>query len=193
MAQIFSPAAALLALALSVAPAWAAQPSDESEAALRQQVQQAVWPADIVTLSDQYLARYPRSAWSDACVGLRARAGQAMQALDNKEVRLYRSAFVAGAESTALHGEVRQAALGDKSAALRLAHMYLHGEQGVTSDLNRYAGWLQYATMLGNRDASYELAVHYRRQDQPVLASLYETRAIEMGYNPPRWLDHVRK
>jgi TPR repeat protein len=71
--------------------------------------------------------------------------------------------------------------------------MYLHGEQGVTSDLNRYAGWLQYATMLGNRDASYELAVHYRRQDQPVLASLYETRAIEMGYNPPRWLDHVRK
>jgi TPR repeat protein len=192
MAKILHPATALLALSLAVLPAWAAQP-DETEASLRAEVQQAVWPADIVALSSQYLARYPRTAWADTCVGLREQAGAAMRALGTKDVQLYRNAFLAVGESSATSTEARQAALGDQAAALRLAHIYLHGENGVASDLNRYVGWLQYATKLGNRDASYELAVHYRRQDMPVLASQYEARAIEMGYNPPRWLDHVRK
>lgn len=186
-------AAGLLALCLSAASAWGSQQGDETEAALRQRVQQAVWPADIVALSTEYLERHPRGTWAEACQSLRTRATEAMQALGTRDVQLYRSAFVAGSQSSTAQAEVRQAALGDKAAALRLAHLYLHGGPGVESDLNRYVGWLQYATNLGNRDASYELAVHYRRQDQPALASRYEARAIEMGFNPPRWLDHVRK
>lgn len=189
-AKILRTAAAVLALALAV-PAFALQPDEEGT--MRARVQQAVWPADIVLLSSQYLANYPRSAWAEICAGLRERAGAAMSALGTRDVQLYRSAFVSGSEANSSgSNDVRQAALGDQTAALRMAHMYLHGD-GVATDLNRYVGWLQYATKLGNRDASYELAVYYRRQDQPALASQYEARAVEMGFNPPRWLDHVRK
>lgn len=186
-------AAAFLALAIAASTACAAQPADDSEAVLRAKVQQAVWPADIVALSSHYLSRFPNGTWAEACNGLRERASAAVRALDNKDVQLFRSAFVAGSESDPGGRDVRQAALGDPAAALRLAHLYLDGENGVPTDVNRYVGWLQYASRLGNRDASYELAVHYRRQDQPVLASQYEARAIEMGYVPPRWLDHIRK
>ena len=64
---------------------------------------------------------------------------------------------------------------------------------GMPADPNRYEGWLQYAAMLGNDGASYELALHYRRIGQPVLASKYEARAAELGFVAPRALDHNRK
>jgi TPR repeat protein len=54
-------------------------------------------------------------------------------------------------------------------------------------------GWMQYAAALGNGIASYELAVYYRRQEQPVPAAQYETRARDLGYTPPSTLDNVRK
>jgi hypothetical protein len=47
--------------------------------------------------------------------------------------------------------------------------------------------------MLGDEKANYELALHYRREAQPVLAAQYEARAVELGFTPPRALDHVRK
>ncbi len=190
MAMIFRLAAALLALLALASPARA----DDPEAVLRERVQQAVWPADIVALSSQYLARYPRTAWADSCNGLRERATVAMRALDSKDVQLHRAAFVAAAtDLPQAAADLRQASLADAAAALRLAQLYQSGDKGVAPDLNRYVGWLQYATRLGSKEASYELAVHYRRQDQPVLASVYEARAVEMGFEPPRWLDHVRK
>jgi hypothetical protein len=52
---------------------------------------------------------------------------------------------------------------------------------------------MQYAAALGNGIASYELALHYRRVEQPLLAAQFEARARELGYTPPPSLDNSRK
>ena len=60
-------------------------------------------------------------------------------------------------------------------------------------EVGRYEGWMQYAAALGNGIASYELALHYRRVEQPLLAAQFESRARELGYTPPPSLDNSRK
>ena len=184
-------ASALLGLSLVLGTAHGASP--ESEGALRAELQQAVWPADIVRLADQYLNRYPNAGWSGSASALRERAGMTMVVLKRNDVRLYRSAFQAATDVAELQDDVRRAALGDIDAAVRLAHLHQRGEAGMAQDMNRYVGWLQYASMLGDDRASYELALHFRRESQPVLAAKYEARAVELGFTPPRDLDHFRK
>ncbi len=71
--------------------------------------------------------------------------------------------------------------------------MYRQGQDGVSTDPNRFEGWMQFASALGNGIASYELALYYRGQDQPLLAAQFESRARELGYTPPPTLDHYRK
>ena len=187
-------ASAVLGLSLVLGAAHAATPiASESEGALRQELQQAVWPADIVRLADQYLSRYPSAAWAGSASTLRERAGMTMVVLKRNDVRLYRSAFQPATDVAATQEDVRRAALGDIAAAVRLAHLHQRGDAGMTQDMNRYVGWLQYASMLGDDRASYELALHFRREAQPVLAAKYEARAVELGFTPPRDLDHVRK
>jgi TPR repeat protein len=187
-------AATLLGLGLAFGTAHAAAPtSPESEGALRQELQQAVWPADIVRLADQYLSRFPAGNWAGDASTLRERAGMTAVVLKRNDVRLYRSAFQSSAEDSGVREDLRRAALGDAAAAVRLARLYQNGEGGLPQDSNRYVGWLQYASMLGDDRASYELALHFRRESQPVLAAKYEARAIELGFVPPRTLDHFRK
>jgi TPR repeat protein len=187
-------AAALLGLGLALGTAHAAAPAGiEGEGALHQELQQAVWPADIVRLADQYLSRYPAGNWAGDANALRERAGMTAVVLKRNDVRLYRSAFQPAAEDTRLREDLRRAALGDAAAAVRLARLYQRGEGGLPQDMNRYVGWLQYASMLGDDRASYELALHFRRESQPVLAAKYEARAVELGFTPPRDLDHFRK
>lgn len=185
-------ASAVLGLGLVFGGA-AAAANPESEGALRQKLQQAVWPADIVRLADQYLSRYPSAAWAGSASALRERAGMTMVVLKRNDVRLYRSAFQPASDAGAIQDDVRRAALGDIAAAVRLAHLHQRGDAGMAQDMNRYVGWLQYASMLGDDRASYELALHFRREAQPVLAAKYEARAVELGFTPPRDLDHVRK
>lgn len=173
-----------LTLALLVAPAaWAQAP--DSEAALREQLQQATWPADIVAAADRYLQRYPQSPFAVQARQWRSQAEFGAHVLAERDVRLYRNAFQPEA-TPAARDELRRAALGDRAAAVRLAHE-------ARQDTPRYLGWLQYAARLGDERASYELALHYRRAAQPVLAAVYEARAVELGFVPPRDLDHVRK
>jgi TPR repeat protein len=187
-------ASAVLGLSLVFGAAQAATPvGAESEGALRQELQQAVWPAEIVRLADQYLSRYPSGAWAGSASTLRAQAGMTMVVLKRNDVRLYRSAFQPATDVTAIQDDLRRAALGDSDAAVRLAHLHQRGEGGMMQDMNRYVGWLQYASMLGDDRASYELALHFRREAQPVLAAKYEARAVELGFTPPRDLDHFRK
>jgi len=183
---------ATVLLSLSLA-AYAAPRSVESEARMRQQVLEASWPADIVRLADEYLRDNPDAAFSPEARGLRDRAASAMQALRSQEVRLFRSAFErATTQPQDRSRDVRLAALADKDAALRMATANRPDDARPT-DGSRYVGWLQYASMLGSDRASYELAVYYRKQDQPALAARYEARAVELGFTLPRWLDHVRK
>lgn len=162
--------------------------AQEDESALREQLQQALWPADIVGTAERYLQRYPQSAFAAQARQWREQARGGMRVLAERDVQLYRGAFQ-GADA-AQRDDLRRAALGDRTAAVRLARA---ARQASPPDTPRYIGWLQYAAQLGDERASYELALHYRRDAQPVRAAVYEARAVELGFVPPRDLDHVRK
>ena len=54
-------------------------------------------------------------------------------------------------------------------------------------------GCLQLAAGQGNGRAAYALALHFRRQSQPLLASLYAQRAVQLGLPMLPALDHARK
>jgi len=167
----------------------AAQP-ESTEPALRAAVEQAVWPGDIVRAADQYLRAFPEGSDAAEVQALRQRAGDAWRLVSRNDVRLYRSAFTPreGGESPQ---DMRLAALGDRDAAVRLAHASrrIDDAQGT----QRFVGWLQLASMLGDERASYELALHFRRTDQPILAARYEAVALALGYQPAPGLDHARK
>jgi hypothetical protein len=164
----------------------------EEEAAWRQ-LDDNFWPADIVKLAETYLQRFPASRLAGSAQVAHEGAGDAVRALRSNEVRLFRSAFQPKTTESHWLAEWRKAARGDKDAAARIARAYLRGDGDIAPDPNRYEGWLQYAAALGNGIASYELAVYYRRQDQPVPAAQYETRARDLGYTPPSSLDNNRK
>lgn len=170
----------------------AAQPGG-SEAEMREELQQALWPADIVRLSNAYVGRYPQGPGAAHARAALKLAERSKHTLERKEVHLYRGDFQIDSAMPETREQIRLAALGDKEAALEVARFHGSGSGGVARDMNRYVGWLQYATALGNGAASYELALHYRREDQPALAAPYEARAEELGYRAPPSLDHVRK
>ena len=168
-----------------------------SEAALRQEVEQALWPNDIAELATDYMRLYPQNPGGSWARELREKARIAMRALGSEDVKLYKSAFQphrvpASAPPTA-NEDLRRAALGDKDAALRVAKVYERPDVTPGPELDRYIGWLQFAARLGNEKAAYELALLYRKLDQPALAAKFEARAIELGFKPPPALDHIRK
>jgi len=120
-------------------------------------------------------------------------AAEADKALRRSDVRLYRSAFAQRPDNEALREDLHKAARGDKDASARVARLYQSGSKDVQPDANRYEGWMQYAAALGNGIACYELALYYRKQEQPLMAAQFETRARELGFTPPPSLDHNRK
>lgn len=183
-------AVCLLAVSLGAAPVRAAE--QLTEETLRIRLQSASWPADIVRLSNEYKARFPQTDFRPTAESLGRRADVAVRALERKDVQLYRNAFASPLDTAELREALRRASLGEATSALKLAHAYRNGE-GVAADQTRYIGWLQFAASLGHDAASYELAVHYRRNAQLPLAALYEARAVDLGFVPPRDLDHVRK
>ena len=182
-------AAAFVALVLLL-PAARAQAPD-SESVLRAAVSEALWPGDIVRAAERYLQAYPGSAASPAIAAEREQALEAWRVVRMPDLRLYRSAFVSNGTEPAQRDDLRRAALGDRGAAVRLAQAS-RGQDGLQGT-ERWVGWLQFAAALGDDEASYALALHYRRTGQPLLASRYETRALALGYRPAPSLDHVRK
>jgi hypothetical protein len=192
--------------------------ANTSEADDWSRVQAAVWPADVVRAASDYLARHPTSQLAGSAVVAREGAAEAAQILARSDVRLFRSAFQPPAPPAAAappspgavdsYGypvvasppaapaappppDVVKAGRGDKDAAARVARSW--GRQSGRWNVGRYEGWMQYAAALGNGIASYELALHYRRADQPLLAAQFEDRARELGYTPPPSLDNSRK
>jgi hypothetical protein len=169
--------------------AWAGPPDDAP--ALRAAVDRAVWPGDIVRAADQYLRACPDAPDAAEVQAVRQRAGDAWRLVNRNDVRLYRSAFTPNeAAGETLH-DIRLAALGDRNAAVRLAHASRTSDDAQGTQ--RYVGWLQLAASLGDENASYELALHFRRTAQPILAARYEARAMALGYEPANGLDNVRK
>jgi hypothetical protein len=169
-------------------------PADPAEVALRQSLQETLWPADIMRLSADYLRQYPRGPWSDAARVLYERSRDSMRTLGRSDVHLYKAAFQPGVNASAeVKADIRKAALGDHDAAARLANWCRQSDRDQAEPLGRYIGWLQFASLLGNDRASYELALYYRQADQPALAAMYEARAVALGYVVPAALDNVRK
>lgn len=166
--------------------------ANEDEAGTWKLLQASTWPSEIVKLATDYLKRFPKSTLAGSAEVAKEGALEAEQVMKRNDVRLYKSAFFPKGETGTMVPEVRKAARGDKDAAARIARMYRTGDE-VAKDVNRYEGWMQYASALGNGIASYELALYYRNQDQPLMASQFETRAKELGYTPPPTLDNTRK
>jgi len=180
--------AALMA-ALSVL---AAEPADGA-AELRQQLTAATWPADIVRLSSAYLERYPQSEFAGEAESLRRRASATAGLLAARDSKLQRAAFRADELSADQRDVLHRAALGDRSAALDMAHTYAHDGQASTKEAARYLGWMQYAAQLGDQSAAYAVAVYYRDEGEPSLSAIYQARAVALGYELPAALDHIRK
>ncbi len=187
-------ALALLALAATVCTGTLAAPyPPPPEPALAQELQDARWPADIAVIAERYVASYPVGPSAAAARAELERARNTRRLLERSDIRLYRGDFLARDAAPTLYDDVRKAALADKEAAGRVARLYRDGEGGIPANPSRYVGWLQYAAALGNAPASYELAVYYRKSDQPALAAPYEARAEELGFKAPTALDNVRK
>jgi hypothetical protein len=185
-------------LQLTVAPRAAEQAaapkrrfSGENEEADWAKLEQATWPGEVLQLAEAYLQNYPSSKLVTGATVARDGAREAAKILQRSDVRLFRSAFQVRAEMDAdQQRDLHRAGRGDKDAAARLGRTF---RGSGSANASRYEGWLQYAAALGNGIASYELAVYYRRQDQPVPASQFEARSRELGYTPPPTLDNVRK
>ena len=184
--------------ALTLAPRRAKGPArerfgDANEANDWAQLEQATWPADVLRKAEAFLQAYPSSKLAAGATVARDGARGAAKLLQRSDVKLYRSAFQLRDEMDPdQKRDLARASHGDKDAAARLGRRYKTDAVGA-GGASRYEGWLQYASALGNGIASYELALYYRRQDQPLLASQLESRARELGYTPPPTLDNVRK
>jgi hypothetical protein len=163
--------------------------SGSTEPALRQAVQLALWPADIVQRSDDYLRCYPDHAGAADVLLQRQRASATADLLRRSDVALYRPAFVPQPPDGPAVDDLRRAALGDADAAFRLAQQ----PSALDSMSRRRLGWLQYAALLGNDRAAYALSLHYRRAAQPLMAAQFEARAVALGFQPPASLDNSRK
>ncbi|MBQ0931871.1 caspase family protein [Ideonella alba] len=165
--------------------------ANRNEEADWQRLQEATWPPEVLQLADAYLRDHPDSKLAGAAKVARTGSDNAARLLKRSDVRLYKSAFqLQDGLSEDERRDIARAGIGDKDAAARMGRRAMaKGGAG----LQRYEGWLQYASALGNGIAAYELALHYRRQEQPVMASRYESIARELGYNPPTSLDNVRK
>ncbi len=174
---------------LLAAPLLLAQGDD---AALLARVGEALWPADIVRAAEAYLRAHPQGASAAAVESERQRAVQTAGLIGSNEVRLFRSTFSAPAGDTEARAELRRAALGDRAAALRLARAAGHSAEG-TPERQRWVGWMQLAALQGDAATAYELALYFRRTDQPAPAARYEALALSLGYEPARALDNVRK
>jgi hypothetical protein len=194
--QVVEPVAATAHDAMRVAALVAAAPCSVSpaepvatESGLRLAAQQALWPADIVRLSADYLRLYPQHPWAADADRIHQRARWTADLLQQADVQLYRPAFDARGLSAEHTDELRLAALGDPAASWRIAQR-LPVRDGRWW---RHVGWLQYAASLGSDEAAYALALHYRRDGQALLAARYEARAIALGFELPPALDHRRR
>lgn len=145
----------------------------------------------MVRLADAYLQQFAQHPEAAEAAETRRHAAATARLLRDGDVHLFRSAFVpAPAMGGLAPQDLRLAALGDATAALRLAQQVQGSSAAAKSS---QVGWLQLASELGNERAAYELALHFRRQSQPLLASVYEQRAAALGYQALPSLGHSRK
>jgi hypothetical protein len=163
--------------------------ASRDEAADWSQLEAAFWPSDVARLAGDFLNNHGKSRLAGSAKVASEGAKEAALILRRIDIKLFRASFQPGSSTPA--DELLKAGRGDKDAAARLGRA--HGRDSKQFDPRHYEGWMQYASALGNGIASYELALHYRRVEQPLLAAQFEARARELGYTPPPSLDNSRK
>lgn len=173
-------------------------PSQQDEDDLWAQIQQSVWPPEVVKLGSRYVEQFPQGRWLQPVIVAIEGSSEAAKLLQRSDIKLFRSSFAPPVNaSPALQRDFKRAARGDKDAAKRVGQAYLDGGADPTLDVNkaagRYEGWLQYATALGNGIASYDLALLYRARGQADLASRFEQTARMLGFTPPPSLKSGQK
>lgn len=162
---------------------------EADEPALRQAVLSATWPTDMVRLADEYLQQFAHQPWAADAEHIRRQAAITAQLLRRDDVQLYRSSFMRASKLGLAADDLRRVSLGDAATALRVARLARQADTGGAAPV----GWLQLAAELGSDTAAYELALHYRRLAQPLIASHYERLALHLGHDALPSLDHARK
>lgn len=159
-------------------------------------LQATLWPPDVLRRADDFLRRYPDSKLAGGALVAREGAADAARLLTNGDIKLFRRSFAPidkiDKDDESYRADLTRAARGDKDAAARIGRRW---QTAATSgpEPTRYEGWMEYAAQLGNGIASYELALHYRRLDQPLAAARWDALSRELGYTPPPSLDNRRK
>ncbi len=157
-----------------------------------QALQATTWPPDLRRRAEAFMTTYPESKLRSAALVAREGAGESAALLARGDIRLFRSSFVTDGLGEGEVAELARAARGDKDAAARIGRRWAtRADRGPS--VSRYEGWMQYAAELGNGIASYELALHYRRLDQPLAAARWDAHSRQLGYTPPPSLDNRRK
>ena len=190
-------------LAQRAVPATGAAPAAEAAAASQRfrtdteaqdwaALHATAWPPDVLRRADAFIAGYPQSKLRGAALVAREGAAESAKLLASGDIRLFRTSFAPEGTDPGYHAELFKAARGDKDAAARIGRQWATGAKSGPT-VSRYEGWMQYAAGLGNGIASYELALHYRRLDQPHTAARWDNVSRELGYTPPPSLDNRRK
>lgn len=154
---------------------------------------QTLWPADVMRLSQAFLMRFPRSeARVNVLLGWRG-ATSAHRALQRRDLKLMRAGFELPSDQSSPQSveDLHRASRGDKDAATRVGRAY--GKSRAHLALFRHEAWMMFATALGSGIAAQELAVFYAAQGQAVLAAAAQAKALELGYRPAPGLPAYRK
>jgi hypothetical protein len=183
---------------ISSTPSSAANPEISStgptEEELFLQLNSSTWPDDVRKSSEVLLKSYPGSRYRSEATVARIGAVKAKQVLGdpNNDINLGVKDFkpALGNADREYAENLRRAGRGDKDAAVRIANRFDSGKDPV--QLSRYEAWLQFAGLLGDGIACYELSRHYNELGMPAEAGKWSSRAKKFGYNAPAQLRTTR-
>jgi hypothetical protein len=154
----------------------------------------STWPDDVRKSSEILLKAYPSSRYrSEAMVArIGAIKAKAVLADPNSDINLDVKDFKLspGHEDQEYAENLRRSGRGDKDAAVRIAQRHVSRSDPV--QLSRYEAWLQFAGLLGDGIACYELSRHYNDLGMPAEAGKWSSRAKRFGYNAPAQLRTTR-
>lgn len=148
-----------------------------------QDLQQTATPKALIRSAEAFEQDFPGSEYSPALQDILAGAQQAMRA--QQAAKLSSDTLAEAGGNAAYRQALGKAARGDAEAALQIARMYGEGSHGLPASARRHEQWLQVAAELGNAAASWQLAKRFNRAGLLGEAAKYETRAVELGFQPP--------
>jgi hypothetical protein len=154
----------------------------------------STWPEDVRKASEILLKSFPNGRYRSEALVARIGAIKAKQVLadPNNDINLDVKDFKPPSiqKDSEYAENLRRTGRGDKDAAVRIAQRFDSKKDPV--QMSRYEAWLQFAGLLGDGIACYELSRHYNDLGMPAEAGKWSSRAKKFGYNPPTQLRTTR-